>query len=407
MCRTLLILLSTTTILLSPPRAEAEDIPVTGRAVPRLKKLDRLVLEFLAEHHLPGASLAIAKDGKLKYARGFGYADLQNKKPVLPRSRFNLASCSKPITGAAILKLVDAGKLKLDDKVFRILSNVKPIPGEKIDPRLREITVRQLLHHASGLERDHGSIRASARRLQVKPPLSLEQIISVEMSKPLLFDPGTSQKYSNLGFLALRLVVKNVAGKEFESYTKGNIFAPMGIDDASLDRMEGYLDGEVFRYPGGSLHAGGHGLINPDGGCWVMSPKDVVRFMSYLDGSRGERLLSPGAFRMMLAPLNPPGKKKVNDAHNGLGWDHVERTADGVLFSKNGGVSGISTWMEHLPNGVSWALFFNGSLKDEVKRKGPPAPKPWPIIREAIEEVKIWPDFDLFDDIKATGKKNP
>jgi N-acyl-D-amino-acid deacylase len=138
-------------------RAGAEERPpITGQAVPRLKRIDAVMLEILHDHHIPGGSLAIAREGKLVFARGYGWADVENKKPVVPSSRFNIASCSKAITASAILKLVDEGKLRLGDKAFAMLDNLKPSEGAKVDPRLRDITVRQLLHHAGGVTRQYG-----------------------------------------------------------------------------------------------------------------------------------------------------------------------------------------------------------------------------------------------------------
>lgn len=381
--------------------ADKKEPPITGKDAPRLQRLDRLMLQLLREYNIPGASLAIAKEGRLVFAHGYGWADVENERSVRPISRFNLASCCKPITGAAVLRLVDEGKLRLDDKVFALLKSVKPLPGAKVDPRLGAITVRQLLHHAGGMARDHGSIQEIARRFKVEPPVSLEQVISFNLGKPLLFDPGTEAKYSNLGFLTLRLVVERTAGQDFETFTAEQVFKPMGIRNAHLDRMEGYWPDEVHRYPSnGKHHPGGHGPMKDGGGNWVLSTVDAMRFVTALDGSRGERVLSPRAYRQMLAPLPSLGKK-ANERHNGLGWDVVERSREGVLFSKNGGVAGIATWIEHLPNGVCWAAFFNGNLKDDEDGAKPARKKPWPILREAIQKIDNWPAHDLFKSTRA------
>ena len=387
--------------------AEAEP-PITGKAVPRLQQLDRRMLEFLREYNIPGASLAIAKEGRLVFARGYGWADVQNKRPVRPASRFNLASCSKPITAAAVLKLVDEGKVRLDDKVFALLDDLKPPEGAKVDPRIREITVRQMLHHAGGLVRGNGPLPDIARHLKIELPLPLNRVIAFNLGKPLLFDPGTDQKYSNLGFLVLRLVVERASGQAYEMFTAERVLKPMGIRNAHLDRMEGYWSNEVHRYPGGKVHPGGHGEIKDGAGCWVLSTVDAMRFVTSLDGSRGARVLSQRAYREMLAPLPSLGKK-ANERHNGLGWDVVERSRGGVLYSKNGGVAGIATWIEHLPNGVCWAVFFNGNLKDDDEDKTPRKParkKPWSVLRESIEKIDNWPAHDLFEP-EPTGKSNP
>jgi N-acyl-D-amino-acid deacylase len=384
----------------APPTGAAERSPITGKPVQRLQHLDALMLSILRDHHVPGASLAIAVDGRLVFAHGYGWADVENKKPVRPSSRFNLASCSKPITAAAVLKLVDQGKLRLDDKVFALLDNVKPSKRAKVDPRIRDITVRQMLHHASGLVRGHGPLPEIARRLRVEPPVTVAQAVAFNLGKPLLFDPGTEAKYSNLGFLVLRLVVARVSGQDYETFTAERVLKPMGIPDAHLDRIEGYRPREVHRYADGKRLPGGHGELK-GGGCWVLSTVDVMRFLTSLDGTRGERVLSKRVYQQMLAPLPSLGKKP-NGRHNGLGWDIVERSPAGVLYSKNGGVAGIATWMEHLPSGVSWAVFFNGNLKggesaDENRPRKSAAKKPWPLLREAIEKIDNWPAHDLFE----------
>ncbi|HEY7152895.1 MAG TPA: serine hydrolase domain-containing protein [Gemmataceae bacterium] len=395
-------LLGLTLLAGSAPAADgAEGPPITGKAVRRLQHLDSLMLDILRDQDVPGASLAIAVDGRLVFARGYGWADVENRKPVRPASRFNLASCSKPITAAAVLKLVDQGKLRLDDKVFARLSNVRAPRGAKVDPRIHDITVRQLLHHAGGLVRDRGSAAQIARRLRVELPVTLSQVVAFNLEKPLLFDPGTEAKYSNLGFLTLRLVAAHASGQDYETFTAEHVLKPMGIPAAHLDRMKGYRPREVHRYANGKHLEGGHGQLRGGDGSWVLSTVDAMRFMTSLDGTRGERVLSKRAYQQMLAPLSSLGKKP-NGRHNGLGWDVVERSPSGVLYSKNGGVAGIATWIEHLPSGVSWAVFFNGNLKggdgggDKRPRK-PAGKNPWPLLRAAIEQVEKWPAHDLFD----------
>src|SRR6185369_5044974 len=99
----------------------ADESPVNGTDRPELASLDDWMKSFLAEHNIPGASLAIMRDGKLIYARGFGWADRDAKTPVQPDSLFRIASVSKPITAVAILKLSEEKRLKLDDKILDYL----------------------------------------------------------------------------------------------------------------------------------------------------------------------------------------------------------------------------------------------------------------------------------------------
>src|SRR5262249_12763406 len=127
--------------------------PVRGKAGPGLEPLDRAVIEIMERHGIPGAALAVAKDGKLVYAKGFGWADLAAGITVDIRTLFGLASPSKPIPALAIRLLLERGQLALDDRVFDLLKHIKPARGARVDPRLKTITVRQLLNHTGGWDR--------------------------------------------------------------------------------------------------------------------------------------------------------------------------------------------------------------------------------------------------------------
>ncbi|MDB5291129.1 MAG: penicillin-binding protein beta-lactamase class, partial [Phycisphaerales bacterium] len=99
----------------------AEEIPVTGKSEPGLAAFDRVMVNFLRDNQVPGGALAIARGGKIVYARGFGFADVEKREAVEPDALFRIASVSKPFTSAAILQLQERGKLKLDDPAFAML----------------------------------------------------------------------------------------------------------------------------------------------------------------------------------------------------------------------------------------------------------------------------------------------
>ena len=111
-----------------------------------MEAFDRLVPELMHRYNLPGGALAIVKDGRLVFARGYGLADIQNQEPVQPDSLFRIASLSKQVTAVAALKLVEDGKLDLDENAFEILSDFKGPEGASRDSRIDQITVRHLLH---------------------------------------------------------------------------------------------------------------------------------------------------------------------------------------------------------------------------------------------------------------------
>src|SRR6188472_4201178 len=131
----------------SPSGTTSQDMPVTGGAVPGMASYDYVMSNLMRKYSIPGGAVAVLRDGKLIYARGFGYADVASGTPVQPDALFRIASMSKPITGVAIMKLVEEGKLQLDDRVAPFIAHLTPAPGATVDPRWDEITIRQLLDH--------------------------------------------------------------------------------------------------------------------------------------------------------------------------------------------------------------------------------------------------------------------
>ena len=99
----------------------ANKLPETGKQFEALAGFDEMMRKFMRENEIPGAALAVAKDGRLVYARGFGYANRKRRAPVQPDSLFRIASISKPLTAVATLQLIEQGKLKLDARVFKLL----------------------------------------------------------------------------------------------------------------------------------------------------------------------------------------------------------------------------------------------------------------------------------------------
>jgi N-acyl-D-amino-acid deacylase len=369
--------------------ADSGAAKLTGVAGAGLARFDQIMLETLKEKRIPGASLAISKDGRLVLARGYGLANVETNEPVRPTSLFNLASCTKPFTAVAILKLADQGKLNLDDRVFRLLADVVPASGAPVDPRIHGITVRQVLHHSAGFAHDLKGKKNAA---------NLTDLVRENLRRPLDYSPGTETRYSNFGYLVLRLVVTQAAGEDHAQYVKEKILRPIGIRDMCIDPDHGYLAKEVRRYAAGGsrLIPGGHGPVEGEGG-WLASTIDVVRFLNALDGNRGKRILSPRAVREMLSAPAAPVKPHPNGTHNGLGWDVVRPTPAGPLYHKNGGIPGIATFMEHLPQGVDWAVAFNGNGKDNepqtenTQRRAPT----WQAIKVAIEGMSRWPAADF------------
>src|SRR4051812_14361564 len=167
-------------------------------------------------HGIPGAALALAKNGKLVFARGYGWANLTTGDQVQPDTLFGVASLSKTLTAIAILKSVEQGELRLEDRPFEILKDIRPNPGATVDRRLFQITVRQLLNHSGGWDHQKsGDPVTWTTQMHLKrrdrTPVTAAQLIAYTMGVPLDFDPGTDSKYSNFGYIVLGEVIAKVS----------------------------------------------------------------------------------------------------------------------------------------------------------------------------------------------------
>ena len=206
--------------------------------------------------------MAIAKDGKLVMARGYGLADIDQEEPVQADTLFRIASISKPITAVAILQLVERGDLALDDQVFSILDEFEAPSGAAMDPRLEQITVRHLLQHSGGWdpEKSYDAMAIPWRieqELGVLTPVSCRDVITFMLGQPLDLDPGTEYAYSNFGYCLLGRIIEEKTGLSYEDYVKQQVLEPMGITRMRIGGTlpEQRAEGEVIYYdfPGQGL----------------------------------------------------------------------------------------------------------------------------------------------------------
>jgi N-acyl-D-amino-acid deacylase len=318
--------------------------------------------------------------------------------------------------------VVDAGKLRLTDRVFDVLElNEKSPPRAAVDPRWRQVTIDHLLHHTGGWDRDRsfdpmfetGKVAAFTR--EPSPPSSAA-IIRYMLTQPLDFDPGLRSVYSNFGYCLLGRVVEAVSHEPYADHVRAHVLGPLGIREMQIgqSRLEGRLPGEVRYYTepdatADSIFAGdlGKPVPSPYGGLnlaamdahggWLASAVDLVRFVAALEENARPPLLSRTLRAHMLAA--PPGR--VGHRKNGrprehyyaCGWD-MTRDGDGYNFWHSGFIDGTSTLLVHRSDGIAWAVLFNSS--QSLEEDSLPADVIDGPLHEAINQVKSWPDSDLF-----------
>jgi len=372
---------------------------------PGVTEAETQIKDFLETWNIAGASVAIAKNERLIYAKGFGYADRQNNVRVSPKHLFRVASVSKLITAVAVMHLKEEGQLDLDDQVFGKEGILDDPEFQNIrDPRVRDITIYHLLTHSAGWDKYSGDPvfmpYAIKREMNTPLPVDLETTIRYTLSKRTLdFTPGTRSSYSNLGYAVLGKVIEQVTGMEYESYVISRILNPVGIYDMHLGHAmaEKRYPNEVKYYSNSPYHTtlssfdyrkevpryyGGNNLeVLGAAGAWIASPAELVKFLVHINGKSGKKdILSDTTLHQMTHTR--PGIKPI-------GW--VSASYNGI-WKRSGTLSGTSALMKKGRDGYSWVVVVNtstGQGHDFTYRIDD-------MMTEFIDQVETWPDHDLF-----------
>jgi N-acyl-D-amino-acid deacylase len=389
------------------------ETPSTGKAIAGMVSYDQLASTLLTKYHIAGGALAVTRNGKLVFARGYGYANKANGDLVQPDSRFRLASLSKPITSAAILLLVQRGKLSLDQRVFDILS-YEPLPGESVDPRLATITIRHLLEHSGGWNRDTTFDPMFlpvpiAAATGTPAPATTDSIIRFMMGKPLQFDPGSDYNYSNFGYALLGRIIEAISGQPYETFVREQVLAPSGAACMQIGHslQAESLPGEVkyYDFPGAplvpSIYGTGTKVPRPDGGFnleamdahggWVASTIDYLRFVLSVDAMNDPPdILTEETINLMIARPTIP-YWSTSAAWYAKGWQ-VRPSLGDANWWHTGGLPGTTTIVVRNYGGLAWAAFFNSqpsnvdAFVDELDSG----------MWTALASVTSWPSNDQF-----------
>ncbi len=364
---------------------------------------DRLMADLMRRYNLPGGALAVTRNGKLLFAKGYGFADRDRELPVKPDSLFRIASISKPFTAVAILKLAEQGKLRLDDKAFSYLADLKPAKGATPDPRIASITIRQILHHTGGWDRDVSfdpMFRpvVAAEAVGEKPPASCRTVIRYMLGQKLDFDPGTRFAYSNFGFCVLGRIIEHVSGMPYDEFVKREVMAPAGITRMKIGQSKRSDDaaGEVHYYASGNAQPyGGFNLEAMDShGGWIASAIDLVKFANAIDGRRGRPLLTPASIAELTSRPAPP-LDQTAAAYYGLGLQ-IRPAGRDANWWHTGSLPGTTTLLVRTHHGYAWAAVFNSRPEGASKLPGDLDAGLW----QAFGEVASWPDRDLFGEYR-------
>ncbi|HEX7181133.1 MAG TPA: serine hydrolase domain-containing protein [Thermoanaerobaculia bacterium] len=275
----------------------------------------------------PGLSAAVAVDGKVVWAEGFGLADVENQVPVRPEVRFRLGSVSKLLTAAAAVRLVEQGKLDLDAPVQRYV----PSFPEKGPDKGQPVTARQLAGHLAGIR--HYNVQDFAR-----PPKAYARLsdgLEIFKDDPLVHPPGTGYLYSSYGYNLLGVAVEGASGKDFASAVDELVLQPLGLRGTVLDRPEAVLEWRARPYArdsGGNLKnapAIDSSYKWPSAG-YLSTAGDLVRFAS---AHLGDGFLKPETRGLLFTSQRTASGEETGV---GIGW-RIGKDSAGRRFLHHGG----------------------------------------------------------------------
>jgi CubicO group peptidase (beta-lactamase class C family) len=182
-------------------------------------KIDRYIKAEMAKQKIPGISLAVLRNGRIILLKSYGLANVEHQVPVKPETIFQSGSIGKQFTAAAVMMLVEEGKLSLDDKITKYFSDAPPAWSN--------ITVRYLLNHTSGM----GGFPAE---VELKRDYTEEELLSLFKKTPLDFEPCAAWNYSNAGYATLGILIRKVTGKFYGDFLQERIFKPLGMATARV-----------------------------------------------------------------------------------------------------------------------------------------------------------------------------
>ncbi len=321
--------------------------PAQAEATGLDTKIEKYVTDYMSKAGYPGVSIAITKGDEVLLTSGYGHDSTGAE--MTARTAMPVASVSKSFTALAVMQLVEAGKVALDEPVQKYLPDF-----EIADSRGSEITVRDLLNQTSGIT--DGTLREKS----LPQPETLEGAELRARDATLAADPGTKHYYTNTNYHLAARLVEVMAGQPFADYLRGHVLEPIGmrasgtIDRAPEDLPDGVEEGHIYLYGGSIAAEEPERFVNGSDGL-VTNADDMAQWLiAQSNGglaANGERLVTPASIEAMHSSWEP-------GASYGMGWSQDEKGRwghSGVWFT-------YTAYQMLLPSGYGIAVMSNSGL---------------------------------------------
>jgi CubicO group peptidase (beta-lactamase class C family) len=317
--------------------------------IPGLDNYISNIFRILQIGTMPGASVLVSQNGNIIYQKGFGYADIEKKIPVTPDTKFKIGSISKQFTSVAILKLLEEGKIKIEDKLSKYIPDF---------PRGNEVTIYQLLTHTSGIHSYEFQ-----RNFEMTKPITPKALLDSIEKFPYDFNPGERYQYNNSGYFILGYIVAKISGKTLGDYLNETFFKPLGMNNTGI-----YKTNKVLNYEAQGYSINGETVKKADFqemswalgvGSIYSTTKDLYKWNEAIfNGKVLSEATLKAAFTQTV--LNSGGKVDY-----GYGW--FLSTNRGLKFIQHSGVSnGFCSYLERQPeNKLTVCVLCNSLLTPE------------------------------------------
>ncbi len=309
-------------------------------------RADSLVYTYLAESRAPSASFAVIRGNDTLAYGAHGLANVDAWRAPTAMTIYEIGSITKQFTSAAIMKLVEEGRVKLDDDLSKFVPQF-PLQGKKV-------SIRQLLNHTSGI---HSYTSSPGWAKTWNDELSPDAIVNFVVADTFDFAPGTAYRYNNTGYVLLGMVIEKASGHTYASYLDAQVFKPLGLTQTSYCKSKtsdptfalGYSKGE-----NGTKRAQFLDLSHPfAAGALCSTVGDFVKWQRALDGGR---VVSPASYALMSTADTLNSGRKIN-----YGFGLVPGMFNGhKTVSHTGGIPGFATAETYVPDdSLSIVVFTN------------------------------------------------
>lgn len=376
--------------------------------VPALYGLDDKIRSYMRQWRIEGASLAIMRHDSLVYAKGYGWADKSLNALMEPGNILRIASASKLITATGIMVLKERNLLSLQDTVFGPsgILNDSCFTAAIRDKNYYKITVDDLLRHKGGFSRRGGDPMFSTRYIILQNHLDTvpdhKTLVECTVKRSLSFMPGTSQQYSNFGYLLLSMIIEKLSGESYEQFIQREVLRKAGCNDMHIAKnyyVEKYAnevqyytqpeDPFVDEYNNSGNRVkrcyGGNDIEALSGaGAWVASSPELARFVASIDGR-------PEVPDVISRKSVEEMTEWFDESTYSLGWNDTKPNGE---WSRTGTLSGTSALIKCFPDGECWVMVTNTSTW-----KGPSQTHYTSSLYNSsrAEYSALLPKTDLFD----------